>query len=68
MSSNLEQHNDHQQRTTRYSRNHHRISSIEENPIKEPKPNKQGQNKDKTTECNISNNDVEKVTNNDYDR
>ena len=43
-------------------------SSNEENPAKDPKPTTQDQNKGKRTKFEVSYNNSEKVTNNDYDK
>ena len=43
-------------------------SSNEENPAKDPKPTTQDQNKGKRTKFEVSYNNSEKITNNDYDK
>ena len=43
-------------------------SSTEKNPAEDPKSTTKGQNKGKTAEFEVSYNDSEKMTNNDYDR
>ena len=65
--SNTKEHNDHQQRTRRYSINHHGIFE-QRKSRKRSKINNARPKKGKTNDFEVSYNDAKKITNNDYDK